>query len=160
MLGLLAQSVNLVFVFYTPREGLTSVLNIIADFSQSVGAEVSFEVMHYGIVDGQKLLMYLIAQSLVLVNVAVMTFDAISGIAKLVRERKKRPRFSYRKLVEPLTDLLCGIAVVVYICLRFPAIISTAPFTKSILSGNVESFAPVPLCFKNLSYTKFGAAKG
>ena len=140
----LTQSVNLIFVFFTPREGLTSVLNVLADFSGSVGAEVSFEVLHFGIIEGSRLIWYLIVQSLVLFNVAVLCFEAVLAMRRNAENaRKLQISASIGRQIEPMVDIFCGLAVIVYVAMRFPAQINSAKVTKNVLG----STHPQPPCF-------------
>jgi len=54
-------------VFFTPRSGLATVLNIGSDFS-GTSVQTTITVEHYGILEGQDLTIYLIVQSIVVVN--------------------------------------------------------------------------------------------
>ena len=101
----LTQTVTVALVFFTPVEGLTSVLTINADFSGTVGAAVTFEVKHYGILEDSKLYFYLVVQSLVLFNVLFLILDAISHLVSLFRDRDDDGLDS-SQLLEPLTGLM------------------------------------------------------
>ena len=72
----------MLFVFFTPKEGLTSILLLSADMSGPLNVQVEFELKHYGILESDNLVFYLIFQSIVLLNVAVMMLDAVFGLVK------------------------------------------------------------------------------
>ena len=44
--------------------------------------QVEFELKHYGILESDSLVFYLVFQSIVLLNVAVMMLDAFIGLAQ------------------------------------------------------------------------------
>ena len=78
----LTQNVKVLFVFFTPKEGLTSILLLSADMSGPLNVQVEFELKHYGMLEGSNLLIYLVCQSIVLANVGFMMFDAVLGLIK------------------------------------------------------------------------------
>ena len=126
----LTQSVTICLVFFTPRQGLTTVLNIHADFSAAVAASVSFEVMHFGILEGDKLFMYLIVQSLVLFNVVVLVVDAIWSAWTVIDGLEAGEAWPFEHLFEPFTDVFSAMAIIAYVVLRFPPIIASASVTQ------------------------------
>jgi len=149
----LTQSVQVLLVFFTPKEGLTSVLTINADMSGPSNVEVEFELKHYGILENDKLTLYLVFQSVVLVNVTIMMVDAILSV--LGQVRSGCGAVDMMVVVESLTDLMCGALVIVYIALRFPAQISTAQTVKDILGvlDDIPWASPdVPLVEKKTAF--------
>jgi len=97
----LTQTVTIALVFFTPVEGLTSVLTINADFASTVGAKVTFEVKHYGILEDSKLYFYLVVQSLVLINVLFLILDAVSHLVSCYQQNDDEE--DAMELLEPLT---------------------------------------------------------
>jgi len=51
--------------------------------------DVSVDVAHYSILEGNQLIMYMAVQSIVLVNLAVMFFDVFSAVAKHISDVKQ-----------------------------------------------------------------------
>jgi hypothetical protein len=149
----LTQSVQVLLVFFTPKEGLTSVLTISADMSGPSNVEIGFELKHYGILENDKLTLFLIFQSIVLVNVMIMMVDAI--VTVLGQIRLGFGDMDVMAVLECLTDLMCGALVIVYIALRFPAEISSAQTVKDILGvlDDIPWASPdVPLVEKKTAF--------
>ena len=88
---------------------------------------------HYGILEEENLITYLVIQSIVVVNVIIMMVDAIMTV-----KRTCTSGFINRMLVlEGITDVLCGGLVVAYIILQFPGQIQSASQVKRVL-GSVD----------------------
>jgi hypothetical protein len=147
----LTQSVQVLLVFFTPKEGLTSVLTISADMSGPSNVEVEFELKHYGILEEDSLTWYLVIQSIVLFNVSIMMFDALFSVISTIRTGA----MDMMVIIESITDLMCGTLVIVYIILRFPAQISSAQTVKDILGvlDDIPWASPdVPLVEKKTAF--------
>ena len=147
----LTQSVQVLLVFFTPKEGLTSVLTISADMSGASNVEVEFELKHYGILEEDNLTWYLAIQSIVLFNVSIMMLDALFSVIGTIRTGA----MDMMVVIESITDLLCGTLVIVYIILRFPAQISSAQTVKDILGvlDDIPWASPdVPLVEKKTTF--------
>ena len=148
----LTQSVQVLLVFFTPKEGLTSVLTISADFSGPFNVEIEFELKHYGILENDNLTWYLAIQSIVLVNVMIMIVDAILTV---LGQCRGSGAIDVMVVVECVTDLMCGALVIVYIVLRFPAQISSAQTVTDILGvlDDIPWASPdVPLVQKKTTF--------
>lgn len=142
---------QVLLVFFTPKEGLTSVLTISADMSGPTNVEIEYELKHYGILEEDNLTWYLVMQSIVLLNVSVMMFDALFSVLSTCRTRP----WDNMIIIEGITDLMCGTLVIVYIALRFPAQISSAQTVKDILGvlDDIPWASPdVPLVEKKTTF--------
>lgn len=58
-----------------------AVLNIMVDFSGYESASTTISVQHYGILEGGALTMYLVVQSIVMLNVAVRVTECMHSVA-------------------------------------------------------------------------------
>ena len=114
-------------------------VSIVADFSGFEAAETSVLVSHYGIIEGTALKNYLFVQSLVLLFIAIIFFDACNQILKAWRDWKEGSLHVYA-LVEPWIDLSCGALVMAYIILMFKEKIASADETARIL----DAFDSIP----------------
>ena len=99
------QKVEVVFVFFTPRSGLVSVLTIKAEMSHEI-FEPSITVKHYAILEGDHLKHYLIVQGFVLFMIFVLLVDAFYIISK-TRKDWIGGDFQSSALFQPLSDLVC-----------------------------------------------------
>lgn len=99
------QQARVVMVFFTPTSGIVSLLDIKADFSGFGGAEVCTRVWHYAIIEGENSQLYIIVQSLVIVNITIMFINAVSAAIKAVRDWRKGD-FNAHDVVEPIIDVL------------------------------------------------------
>jgi len=123
---------RLILLFQPP---LCSVLLISVDFS-GPEAVVSVTVSHYGILEGDFLKHYLVAQSLVLFNIMVMLLDVFLTVFHLIKDaRIKGETLDVSKLLEPAVDFVCAAMVVVYVCLMFQQKPMSAQSTALILNS-------------------------
>ena len=130
------QQVEVVLVFFTPREGIVTVLVVTADFAGFDNAKVGISVDHYGIIEGTALWMYWAVQSIVILNIAIMLADIVSQLRYFVKDWRANT-YSLADLIEPMIDLACAVLVLVYLCLRFPGQMKSASSTSRIL-GSLE----------------------
>ena len=66
--------------------------------------QVDYHVKHYGILEDEHLVTYLVIQSLVIVNVCIMILDAFLTMSN----NCNAGIFDAMVFVEGITDLLCG----------------------------------------------------
>ena len=147
----LTDTVRIILVFYTPQYGITSNVLITAKFHGSQGARVDYELLHYEIIEGTKLGLYIFVQSLVIFNLAAMLVEVINNLRTLYVEAKLGISISKAKLVTPVLDLLAFLLILVYVCLRIvdkAGAASTAEAILSDLDGIEWSSPQITLAFK------------
>jgi hypothetical protein len=137
----LTQSVSICLVFFTPRQGLTSVLTINADFSGALSAEVGFEVLHFGILEGGKLYFYIVVQSIVVLNVFLLMLDAVRLAIQIWTDRNTQDGINFGSLVQSITDLVCGLAVLGFIIVRIPQIVQSAGVTSRCTVHGIQMYS-------------------
>ena len=127
-------SVRVILVFYTPQYGISTNVMITAKFHGSQGASVMYEVLHYEIVEGVKLWLYVLVQGLVFLNLVAMLFEVVSTLRTIYIESQLGIPISKQKLVTPFLDLMAFVLILVYVCLRVVDKLSSASTTESIIS--------------------------
>jgi hypothetical protein len=80
----MTKSVALLFVFFTPQYGVTTVMTITADFSNPVPALIGIKVDHYEILEGFRLHVFITVQIILFVCVGLMLLDAIPEFRQLM----------------------------------------------------------------------------
>ena len=133
------QAVKIVLIFFTPRQGLTSILTISADTSSSRNARVWFEVKHFEILEGARLRTYIGVQSLVVLSISIMFFSCWRVLSRAFKQwRLDGGIYNRTFAIEALTDLVYGGMVLCYIPLSISSMIDSAKNTRDIL-GRLES---------------------
>ena len=116
--------------------------------------QVDYHVKHYGILEDEHLVTYLVIQSLVIVNVCIMILDAFLTMSN----NCNAGTFDAMVFVEGITDLLCGGGVLVYIVMQFPAQIRSANTVRGVL-GRLDAIpwesASVDLADKKSSFFEY-----
>ena len=93
-----------------------------------------YEVLHYEIVEGVKLWLYVLVQGLVFLNLVAMLFEVVSTLRTIYIESQLGIPISKQKLVTPFLDLMAFVLILVYVCLRVVDKLSSASTTESIIS--------------------------
>ena len=130
------QTVEIVLVFFTPQSGLVTILNVSADLSGPSNIAVTTAVEHFGLLEGDNLRLYLVVQSLVLVNVSIMLFDAFRQFAKFVKAWQRGAHHLgsvAHALLVPAVDVFSAVLVLVYIVLVFRDVTGSAEQAANIL---------------------------
>jgi len=100
-----------------------------------VGAVVSYQLLHYEIIEGAPLISYVFIQSLVMFFVAAILLEA----AKIFKIYRKEKRLGFpvspKALYMPVLDCVYSVLVLAYICLRLPDKLASASKSSTILSG-------------------------
>ena len=107
---------------------------ITAKFHGSRGARVDYELLHYEIIEGTKLWVYIFVQSLIIFNLAAMLVEAINTLRTLYVEAKLGIPVAKSKFVTPILDLLAFILILIYVCLRIVDKAGAASTAEAILS--------------------------
>jgi len=134
----LTQTIQLVFVFFSPGAGLVTMLNVQCDMSGTDDAKTKIYVDHFGVLEGYKLNMYIFIQTLVLLNIVVMIFDiffTLQTLAMMFRGGEEEVR--WKMLMEPLFDTMTAILIIVYSSLRMSSVLKSASQATDIL-GNLD----------------------
>jgi hypothetical protein len=84
----LTQMLSLIFVFFSPQYGLTSVLTINSDMSGPSSAVVDVNLQHYEVLEGILLLNFIGIECLLLLTVLTMSVDIVLDIRRLQSRRR------------------------------------------------------------------------
>ncbi|EKX42859.1 hypothetical protein GUITHDRAFT_140993 [Guillardia theta CCMP2712] len=161
----LTESVQVILVFFTPTNGITTVLSIAADFASTATVSVSYKIQHFEALEGGRLIGYITAQALVLINVAILLTNAkrvLLWMARRVQRRgggeEEEKEGSYSSWFTTWVEILSAGAVLVYICLSFRNKIDSANYTKSLLQqfGSIPWASPeVSIESKKVSFFRY-----
>ena len=130
----LTSSVSVILLFFTPQYGLTSICSIQASFHEPESARVEYELLHYEIVEGSKLLLYIGVQIAVVINLFATTIDAFYQFRTLYIERKLGIEMNLKDVFGSMVDVFVSSAIFVYVCMRIDDKASSAAVSTSILS--------------------------
>jgi len=133
----LTQTIQLVFVFFSPGAGLVTMLNVHCDMSSIDDAKTKIYVDHFGVLEGYKLNMYMFIQTLVLLNIVVMIFDIFSTFKTVTMALRRGEDVQWKMLIEPLFDTVTAILIIVYTALRMSSVLMSASQATNIL-GNLD----------------------
>ena len=134
----LTQTIQLVFVFFSPGAGLVTMLNVQADMSGTNNAKTKIYVDHFGVLEGHKLNMYLFIQTLVLLSIVVKIFDVFFTLQTLVMMfRRGEEEVTWKMIMEPLFDTITAILIIVYSALSMSSALKSASQATNIL-GNLD----------------------
>jgi len=134
-------TVDIIFVFYTPKYGITSVLSLMVDFTDPAGAKSDVMLQHYEVVEGSQLSVYLFVQIIVLVSIAIMVFDIVVNVKYLIASwsvDEVELTTKVGEAVKQLMDISIAVMVIVYIIIRIPTQLSSADDTRNIVGRLAE----------------------
>ena len=129
-----SRSVMVILLFFTPQYGLTSICTINAFFHEPASAAVSYDLLHYEIIEGSKLMLYLVVQVLVVINLVGTMFDAFYQFRILYIERRLGILINSRDILGSSIDLIVASAIFVYVGIRMADKSGSAATSAAILS--------------------------
>ncbi|KAK3283523.1 hypothetical protein CYMTET_8782 [Cymbomonas tetramitiformis] len=132
----LTEVVTVEFAFYSPQYGISSLLSIHGTYTGSQEVTVISKLQHYEIIEGQSLIIYLLAQGTVLFFAGLLFCDNMLHFARIYkkcRRGKKVP--SVQSLFIPLLDLTIISVLIYFLAIRTPSKINTKSKTEEIIGG-------------------------
>ena len=127
----LTSEVTVLLLYFTSQYGITTITSINAQFHGSKSAHVTYEIMHYEILEGTKLILYVFVQSLVLFNIFAMLVDTFFNFRTMYAELKMGIPVYFKNIVVPL---IATVLILVYVVLRLSDKLVSASKSASILS--------------------------
>uniref|UniRef100_A0A7S0VMJ9 Polycystin cation channel PKD1/PKD2 domain-containing protein n=1 Tax=Hemiselmis tepida TaxID=464990 RepID=A0A7S0VMJ9_9CRYP len=133
------QTIKVIFVFYTPDYGMTTVLTVEADMGGATSVSVKFGVQHYSIMEGYELTMYLVVLFFVVTFLVLMAYGVVRDIQRYLRDHftKKREPKKYAWLATAI-DIFAILATLIIVSLRIPAKFGSAEDVAGILRNLSE----------------------
>jgi len=107
---------------------------LITLWRRAQSAEVTFELLHYEILEGHHLNLYILVQSLVVFNLLAMLLEAVGSFKSIHKEARMGIPIPMQNFFVPLVDVLAAVLVLVYVVLRLPEKVASASKASSILS--------------------------
>ncbi len=133
----LTQSIKIILCFFSPQYGVTTVMTVEGDLSGVTSADVAVKVQHYSILEGDRLVTFIVILAFVIVFVLIMLADVCRTLFIIVhkfRTERKIPTLSTIALL--IIDLLSICTSMATVAMRVPSKVESAGNVDRIL-GNL-----------------------
>jgi len=135
----LSKKVEVLLLFYSPQHGITTVMRISSDLTRSRAVKVQVDVVHYQILEGENLSMFMIVQIVNLVFVCILFVDNVLLVFQYYLRYRKRgvlpPKYNTVVIV---IDFVSVLLLISYAALVLPAKVDSSATTESVVGRLID----------------------
>ena len=129
-------------VFFSHEKGITTVLSVEADLSETSSADVGITIEHVEVLEGSPLYLFLILQGLLLTNVGLASIDQVLAARTLLKKIREENSMPLQKSLQILVELTTAFMIASFTLLTLPSKVNSARFALQNSGGSVRNIDP------------------